>query len=99
MFSESVLAHTGQLWKIVLAILALVVGSVAPAFSATGMSWTTGTIIAVLGYALGVLFTRCPNCKHRWFWTALIDAQLYKPLFTSGKCPNCDVDFAANREA
>ncbi len=99
MFSESVLAHTGQLWKIVLAVLALVVGSLAPAFSATGMSWTTGTTIAVLGYALGILFTRCPSCKQRWFWTALIDAQLYKPLFTTGKCPNCKTDFSPRSDA
>lgn len=95
MFSESVLARTGQLWKVGLAVLALVAGSVVPAFPAAGLSWTGGTILAVAGYAAGILFTRCPRCGERWFWTALMRAELYKPLFTEPRCTACGHDFSA----
>jgi hypothetical protein len=96
MFENSVLARTGQLWKVSLAVIALVAGSIVPAFPAAGMSWTAGTVLAIAGYAAGVLFTRCPSCGERWFWTALIRSELYKPLFTQSDCPSCHHSFAKN---
>lgn len=99
MFSDSVLARTGQLWKLAIAVLALVIGSVAPAFPATGMSWTVGTVLAIAGYAFGVWAIRCPSCGQRWFWIALLDGSLYKPLFTRAECPSCGTDFARPENA
>jgi len=74
-------------------ILALVIGSVAPAFEQTGMSWTVGTIIAVVGYGFAVAYISCPSCSQRWFYKALLDAGMYGPLFRESICPDCKHDF------
>ncbi len=90
---DSVIARTGQVWKLALAIVLLLVGSIVPAFEASGMSWTVGTILAIAGYAFGVLTIRCPACGNRWFWSAALDAGLYGPLFRQGACPACKREF------
>jgi hypothetical protein len=94
MAAPSVIRATGQLWKLVLAIAALVVGSIAPLWpEATGLDWTTGTILAVAGYAFGCLAIRCPQCGSRWFWEAALDAGLYGRLFGAPTCPKCNTRF------
>ncbi len=90
MYSNSAVNNSGQTWKLAIAILALLIGSIAPAFPATGMSWTTGTIIAVAGYAFGVLLIRCPKCGARWFWDALMRPEIYKAVLAGPDCPKCD---------
>jgi len=90
MFKDSVIRKTGQWWKLVIGIGALLLGSIAPIFAAIGMSWTMGTIIAVLGYGFSLAFIRCPECGQRWFWRALIYSEMYRPLFTKPGCPSCN---------
>lgn len=87
--NQSVIGRTGQWWKFALGIAALLVGSIAPLFESSGISVTTGTIIAVVGYGLSVAMLRCPACGEHWFWKALIDASLYRPLLTKPQCPGC----------
>lgn len=94
MISSSVLALTGQTWKLVLGIAALLVGSFAPLFAASGLDWTSGTVLAVAGYVFVCLAVRCPNCGSRWFWQAALDAGLYGPIFRQGQCPACKHDYA-----
>jgi len=94
-FENSVIRKTGQWWKLVIGVLALLIGSIVPAFEASGLSWTAGTIIAVVGYGFIVAFIRCPECGLRWFWKALLYAELYAPLFKASSCPECKHDFAA----
>jgi hypothetical protein len=91
---NSVLARTGQMWKLVLAVLLLLVGSFVPFFEASGLSWTAGTILAIVGYAFGCYAICCPACGNRWLWSAALDASHYKPLFTGSACPMCKHDFA-----
>ena len=93
MFKDSVIRKTGQWWKLAVGVLALVVGSTVPLFEASGMSWTVGTVIAVVGYGFLLAFIRCPECELRLFWKALIYSEMYGPLFTKGVCPGCDHDF------
>lgn len=95
MAGKSVVSLTRQYWKVAAGVLALLVGSFAPLFEASGMSWTTGTIVAVAGYAFTCLAVRCPVCGSRWFWQAALDAGLYRPLFSASACPACKRDFAA----
>jgi hypothetical protein len=93
--ATSVIRATGQLWKLGLAIGALVAGSIAPLWpEATGLDWTSGTVLAVAGYAFGCLAIRCPGCGDRWFWSAALDAGLYGPLFGKPACPKCGKGFA-----
>ena len=94
MLKNSTVGRTGQSWKLVVAVLALVVGSTVPAIPAANMSWTVGTILAVVGYAFGVLMIRCPGCGARWFWDALMRAELYKAVLTQPVCPECGRDFS-----
>jgi hypothetical protein len=89
MLDNSIIKKTGQSWKLVVALVALLAGSIAPAFPETGLSWTAGTIIAIAGYAYGVALIRCPNCGARWFWDALMDPAVYKAVFTGDACPKC----------
>jgi hypothetical protein len=84
------------MWKLILAIIALLVGSIAPIYPETGISWTSGTILAVVGYAFGCFFIACPKCKKRWFWEALMRAEWYKPLLTDPTCPACKQSFTRN---
>ncbi len=100
MSNSSVIGLTGQYWKLALGAAALLVGSIAPLAAATGMSWTTGTVLAVAGYAFVCLTVRCPACRSRWFWQAALDAGLYGPLFRRSECPQCRRDYAgAARDA
>ena len=90
MFKNSVVRSTGQWWKLVIAVLALLLGSIAPFFEASRMSWTVGTIIAVIGYGFSLAFIRCPGCGQHWFWRALVYSEMYRPLFTEPDCPSCE---------
>ena len=93
MFSQSVIAKTGQMWKFWLGVIAVLVGSIAPLFEQTGITVTVGTIIAVVGYGLTVVLTKCPACGSKWFGKALLDAGLYGPLFKTSECPVCKQSF------
>jgi hypothetical protein len=91
--ASSVIALTGQTWKLLLGGGALLVGSLAPLAAATGISWTSGTVLAVAGYAFVCLAVRCPSCRSRWFWQAALDAGLYGRLFRGTQCPQCEHDY------
>lgn len=90
----SILRLTGQFWKLVVGVLALLVGSVAPLFEASGIGWTSGTLLACAGYAFTLIGVRCPGCGSRWFWQAALDAGLYGPIFKGSACPACKRDYA-----
>ena len=93
MFTNSVITRTGQFWKLAVSIILMLAGSFVPLWEASGMSWTVGTILAIVGYAFGVLLIVCPKCSNRWFWSAALDATLYGPLFKAPACPACKQDF------
>jgi hypothetical protein len=90
MFGNSVIARTGQSWKLVLAILLMVIGSFAPLWEGFRINWTLGTILVVVGYALSIWYITCPKC-------AALDASLYSPLFKASSCPACKQDFPAQQ--
>ena len=93
MWTNSVVTITGQLWKLAIGAVALLVGSLAPLSAQSGLSWTGGTILATVGYAFSLLTIRCPGCQRRWLWDATLDAALYRPLFTRPACPHCHHEF------
>jgi protein-S-isoprenylcysteine O-methyltransferase Ste14 len=93
MLKQSVITKSGQLWKLSVAVLALLVGSFAPLYPVTGISWTAGTVIAIVGYLFGMLAIRCKGCGKIWFWEAAKDPGLYGPLFKQPICPNCGQEF------
>jgi hypothetical protein len=95
MFNRSVVTLTGQKWKAIVGIVLMLVGSIAPAFESSGMSWTVGTIIATIAYGFVLLAIECPKCRQRWFLKALVYAEYYGPLFKESSCPLCAHDFSS----
>jgi len=93
MFENSVFSRTGQSWKLYIAILLMLIGSFAPLWDGSGINWTWGTVLAIVGYVYGTVFIVCPKCSNRWFWSAALDATLYGPLFRAPACPACKQDF------
>jgi hypothetical protein len=93
MLKQSVVSKSGQGWKLIVAVLALVSGSFAPLYAGSGVSWTLGTIIALVGYAFGMITIRCMGCGNRWFWEAAMDAGLYPKIFRRSSCLSCGHDF------
>ena len=93
MLDNSVVSRTGQSWKLIVAILLMLIGSFAPLWEASGINWTLGTILAVVGYVFGTFAVTCPSCSSRWFWSAALDARLYGPLFRAPACPACKQEF------
>ena len=94
MLKQSVITQSGQFWKLAVAVLALLIGSFAPLYPATGISWTSGTVIAVVGYLFGMLAIRCKDCGKMWFWEAAKDPGFYAPIFKRSECPNCGHEFS-----
>jgi len=94
MLKSSLLGRSGQLWKFLVAVLALMLGSFAPLFPSLGISWTAGTVIAVVGYAFGLVAIRCTHCGSRWLWEATKGEIGYSPLFKQSPCPDCEHGFA-----
>lgn len=93
MANNSVIRLSGQLWKLVVALLALLVGSFAPLYEPSGISWTAGSIIAIAGYAFGIISIQCSHCGVRWFWQAATDGSVYGRLFKQSSCPKCGYNF------
>jgi hypothetical protein len=92
-FNHSVIKLTGQMWKLLLAVIAMLIGSFAPLFPLTGITLTAGAVLAIGAYAYGCYAIVCPACKIRWFWGALMRAEWYKPLLTKSTCPACSHDY------
>jgi hypothetical protein len=82
------------MWKLIIALVALLVGSFAPLAAATGINWTVGTIIAIVGYMFGLIAIRCGSCKSMWFWEAAKDAGIYGQLFNGHECPACKHEYS-----
>ena len=95
MMANSLIRKSGQLWKFVLAVALLLIGSFAPLAKSIGMSWTAGTIVALVGYVFALAFIMCPACNSRWLWKAMLNAELYAPLFKKPQCPTCKHDYSS----
>jgi len=96
MFKNSVLGQSGQLWKFYVAVIALLVGSIAPLFPESGVSMTSGSVLAIAGYVFGMVAIRCSECGSMWFWEAAKDAGLYGTIFKKSCCPSCQHSYSKN---
>lgn len=91
--SQSVVLKSGQLWKLLLAAFGLLFGSFAPMSPEIGVSWTSGTVIAVAAYGFALFAIRCESCGKMWFWEAAKDPVFYGPIFKGSACPCCGHKF------
>ena len=91
MFSSSLLALSGQLWKLVLAVFALLFGSFAPLLPQLGIGWTAGTVIAIGGYGFAIYSIQCGRCGCRWLWEATKGTGGYGFVYKEGEtCSGCE---------
>lgn len=98
MLKNSVLAKTGQTWKLIAGVVGLVGGSGAMFFGLSrlshgGMPWALGGI--ALGAVVGVwacVSVRCGRCGMRWVWKAIRtqeQLQWLNWLTAQRVCPRC----------
>ena len=92
MSNSSLLSQSGQLWKFIVAVLALLIGSFAPLWPELGIGWTAGSIIAIAGYGFGLYAIHCGQCGQRWLWEATKGDIAYSTLFKDSACPGCKHD-------
>jgi len=60
------------------------------------VSWTAGTIVAIVGYVYGMVAISCAACGSRWLWEAAKDAGYYGPIFKQSECPMCQHEYKAS---
>ena len=100
MLENSVLARSGQLWKVLGAICAISVGGAALLYGVIsntadggGLLWiVTGMLLTFGGLAFACLRVRCPKCGARWVWMAVSqqNSREYGTwLITLPHCPKC----------
>lgn len=101
MFENSVLARTGQLWKVQVGICAVLVGGVALFYGIVsdtegggGLLWIVAGLLLVLGgLAFGCVGVSCPQCGARWVWMAVSQRNVSAYgtwLGSLSSCPMCD---------
>jgi hypothetical protein len=101
MLEHSVLARTGQLWKVQSAICAVLVGGAALVYGiasdtgeGSGLLWiVAGLLLALGGLAFACFGVSCPKCGARWVWMAVSQrsAGAYGTwLVALARCPKCD---------
>ena len=101
MFQNSVLARTGQLWKVQGAICAILVGGVALFYGiasdtgeGAGLLWiAVGLLLVLGGLAFACVGVSCPKCGARWVWMAVSQrsASAYGTwLIALSRCAKCD---------
>jgi hypothetical protein len=93
MLEQSVIHKSGQCWKLDVAVVVMLTGSIAPLFPDGGISWLEGTVLAVLGYLFALISIRWARCGNRWFWPAIMNASLYTKIFRGSSCLRCGHDF------
>jgi len=100
MLEHSVLARTGQLWKVQSAICAVLVGGAALVYGiasdtreGTGLVWiVAGLLLALGGFVVACIGVSCPKCGARWVWMAVSQRTVggYGTwLFALSRCPKC----------
>ena len=101
MFDRSVIKHTGQWWKAIVALAALGIGGVAM-FSglllmgrdrALFILVILGMVVIFLGFLFAVTAIRCPRCGVRWVWRAMAgegSGQWLQSLLARSECPACN---------
>jgi len=101
MLENSVLARTGQLWKVqgaICAVLgggaALLCGIASDSGESAGLLWiVVGLLLGLGGLAFACLTVSCPRCGARWVWVAVSQrsAGAYGTwLVALSRCPKCD---------
>jgi predicted RNA-binding Zn-ribbon protein involved in translation (DUF1610 family) len=95
MFDKSVIARTGQKWKLALAIALVIAGAATLLIGlnakAAGIA-ILGLPVAFAGMLFGGLAVRCPSCGNRWVWNAMSNqgqASWLTWLASQTQCPQC----------
>ena len=102
MFQNSIIRHSGQMWKLHLATLGLAISgigmvaakveinSMSPAHFAEAMIGSVLVGLAAIAFACGSV--RCPRCGARWVWM-VVNGEAHDAwvrwLSDLRRCPKC----------
>ena len=102
MFDNSIVKKTGQMWKLKLAFLLLLIGGASLFYGLRIMTTKPDALVAslifggiVVGIAsliFGCLSVRCPNCKAPWLWQGISgqsSGNWLIWLMSRAECPKC----------
>ena len=102
MFENSIIAKTGQMWKLLLGILVVGGGAVIMFWGIASLSRTegfapvpfifSGMLLVVIGFGFIALAVRCPRCGARWCLRSMSqkDAGIWFAwLMAQTNCPWC----------
>jgi cytochrome b subunit of formate dehydrogenase len=105
MFRGSLLAQTGQLWKLVVGLLVAAAGFGIMFYGLQTRLTSfrlSGAAIALCAFAGICLAVRCPSCGRRWVWNAVRTQehlQWVNALRTQRTCEGCGFpDASGHRE-
>ena len=98
MLKDSLVAKTGQTWKLAVGVFGLLTGFVTMLFGLSRLSHG-GVLYALSGLVLGVatavaacISVRCCHCGMRWLWAAVRNQdqlQWLNWLLAQRVCPRC----------
>ena len=111
MFAGSVISRSGQMWKLWLGGLVLLIGgigmllAIALIDSISHAQFACVMISSVVLCLGSLLFccvsVRCPNCEARWMWMA-ISGQAHNAwllwLMTLAQCPRCSASVSPSSD-
>ena len=100
MLEKSVLARSGQLWKVIGGVSAILIGGTALVYGIAsdtadggGLLWIfAGMFLVFGGLAFACLAVRCPKCGARWVWMAVSQQSSSNYgvwLVALSECPRC----------
>jgi len=102
MFDNSIVKRTGQMWKLYLSFILLLLGSASIFGSIISAKTTSYSLMAILIFGglivslssliFVIVSVRCPNCKAPWFWQGISGkspGSWLLWLMSQTECPKC----------
>lgn len=98
MLARTLIARTGQVWKLWLSMLLTYGGSALLFMALWEFSEPSsvyligiGVVLCLLGLVIPSLAIRCPSCGARWYWNAISrrDHKRWFEGLSMSRCPQC----------
>lgn len=103
MFDNSIIKKSGQMWKLQLSFILIVIGGISLLF---GIKMTNtqpdsisislvfgGIIVSLASLIFGIVSVRCPICKAPWLWLGISgksSGEWLSWLLSRTECPKCN---------
>lgn len=99
MHTHSVIAQSGQIWKVIIGLLLLIGGAatdMAASFIMRNNDLASLQVLSTAAAAAGFLYlctrVQCPRCRAKWIWMAVsgkLGPRSLDALISLDQCPKC----------